>query len=47
MSDESKNEEGFSLDGFYTVTVETLLRSVMRWELVLTVPGDFSDMAFY
>ena len=39
--------DGYSLEGHYTVTIETLLKSVMRWELVLNVPGDFTDRAFY
>ena len=34
---------GYSIKGRYSVTIETLIKSVMWWEVILNVPGDFID----
>lgn len=44
---EQAGENDFSIEGSYSVTIETMLKSVMRWELVLKVPGPLVDRAFY
>ena len=41
------DDDNFSVDGSYEVTIETLLKTVMRWELVLAVRGPLQDRAFY
>ena len=41
--EEGTDSAGYSIEGRYSVTIETLIKSVMWWEVILNVPGDFID----
>lgn len=41
------DQEKYHVEGHYWVTIETLLKTVMYWEVILQVPDDFIDRSFY
>ena len=41
------DDENYGIEGTYQVTIETMIKTVMQWELILKVLGPLQDGAFY